>query len=94
MILLSSHSRSVKSVAGNDDSPGGAGKVKFLWSSFANCRSFCLDLYIKILFVLLEKVKKEAKEGIKEDAKTDFPVPLTGNAYEHAQRQRRKHHSI
>lgn len=59
MILLSSHSRSVKSVAGNDDSPGGAGKVKFLWSSFANCRSFCLDLYIKILFVLLEKVKKE-----------------------------------
>lgn len=59
MILLSSHSRSVKSVAGNDDSPGGAGKVKFLWSSFANCRSCCLDLYIKILFVLLEKVKKE-----------------------------------
>ena len=42
----------------------------------------------------LEKVKEEAKEGIKEDTKTDFPVPLTGNAYEHAQRQRRKHHSI
>ena len=42
----------------------------------------------------LEKVKKEVKEGIKEDAKTDFPVPLTGNAHEHAQRQRRKHHSI
>lgn len=37
---------------------------------------------------------EEAKEGIKEDTKTDFPVPLTGNAYEHAQRQRRKHHSI
>lgn len=34
----------------------------------------------------LEKVKEEAKEGIKEDTKTDFPVPLTGNAYEHAQR--------
>lgn len=33
-------------------------------------------------------------EKVKEDAKTDFPVPLTGNAYEHAQRQRRKHHSI
>ena len=63
MILLSSHSRSVKSVAGNDDSPGGAGKVKFLWSSFANCRSCCLDLYIKILFVLLEKVKKEIGRG-------------------------------
>ena len=42
----------------------------------------------------LEKVKEEAKEGIKEYTKTDFPVPLTGNAYEHAQRQRRKHHSI
>ena len=42
----------------------------------------------------LEKVKEEAKEGIKECTKTDFPVPLTGNAYEHAQRQRRKHHSI
>ena len=33
-------------------------------------------------------------EKVKEDTKTDFPVPLTGNAYEHAQRQRRKHHSI
>ena len=42
----------------------------------------------------LEKVKEETKEGIKEDTKTDLPVQLTGNAYEHAQRQRRKHHSI
>ena len=67
MILLSSHSRSVKSVAGNDDSPGGAGKVKFLWSSFANCRSCCLDLYIKILFVLLEKVKKEFQILLEDD---------------------------
>ena len=32
------------------------------------------------------ELKEEAKEGIKEDTKTDFPVPLTGNAYEHAQR--------
>ena len=56
MILLSSHSRSVKSVAGNDDSPGGAGKVKFLWSSFANCRSFCLDYILK---VYMKKKKEE-----------------------------------
>ena len=58
MILLSSHSRSVKSVAGNDDSPGGAWKVKFYGAVLQTAVRF-LRLYIKILFVLLEKVKKE-----------------------------------
>lgn len=41
---------------------------------------------IKFLEKVKEEVKEEIKAGIKEDTKTDFPVPLTGNAYEYAQR--------
>ena len=59
MILLPSRRPRFKGVyASIGGSPGSAGKVKILWSNFANCRPRSLDIFMffeRISFLYAEK---------------------------------------